>query len=93
MDISLSGALVEHPELVKPGEIYHLSFPVEGREVRVLARAIRTFASHRTALPGDERRIVYRTGMEFVGVERGVAERISHYVNSQRKLTPGDGTS
>lgn len=80
LDISLSGALVEHTEPVNPGEIYRLTFPVEGKEVQVLARAIRAFATHRITVAGGERRIVYRTGMEFVGVEKGASELISAYV-------------
>lgn len=81
IDISLSGALVEHIEPVRPGEVYRLSFPVEGHQVQVLARAVRAFASHRVTVAGGERQVVYRTGMEFVGVERGAAELISTYID------------
>jgi DNA-binding response OmpR family regulator len=81
IDISLSGALVEHTEPVRPGEIYRLAFPIEGHQVQVLARAIRAFASHRVTVPGGERQIVYRTGMEFVGVEKGSADLISAYID------------
>ena len=63
IDISLSGALVEHTEPVRPGEIYRFSFPVEGHQVQVLARAMRAFASHRVTVAAGERQIVYRTGM------------------------------
>jgi DNA-binding response OmpR family regulator len=91
LDISLSGALVEHTEPVNPGEIYRLCFPVEGQEVQVLARAIRAFASHRVTGATGERRIVYRTGMEFVGVERGAAELMSAYID--RLLKQGDDDS
>ena len=89
LDLSLLGALIEHTEPVSPGEIYRLSFPVEGKEVQVLARAIREFASHRVTTPGGERRIVYRTGMEFVGLEKGVSALISAYV--ERLVKTGSG--
>lgn len=92
LDISLSGALVEHMEPVNPGEIYRLCFPVDGQEVQVLARAIRAFASHRTTKSGGERRIVYQTGMEFVGVEKGAAELISAYIDRLLKRGAGDST-
>jgi DNA-binding response OmpR family regulator len=82
LDISLSGALVEHSEPVNPGEIYRLTFQVEGKEVQVLARAVHAFASHRETAAGGERRILYRTGMEFVGVEKGAAELIAAYIES-----------
>jgi two-component system OmpR family response regulator len=81
VDLSLSGALVEHTEPVRPGEIYRLSFPVSGKEVHVLARAVRAFASHRVTVAGGERKVVYRTGMEFVGVEKSAADAIAAYVN------------
>jgi DNA-binding response OmpR family regulator len=93
LDISLSGALVEHSEQVNPGEIYRLAFPVEGKEVQVLARAIREFASHRITVEGGERWIVYRTGMEFVGLEKGASELISGYVERLLKQGSIEGTS
>jgi DNA-binding response OmpR family regulator len=90
LDISLSGALIEHSEPVNPGEIYRLSFPVEGKEVQVLARAIRAFASHRVTVSGGGRRVMYRTGMEFVGIEKGASELIAAYVESLMKQGPGE---
>jgi len=92
LDISLTGALVEHTEPVNPGEIYRLCFPLEGQEVQVLARAIRAFASHRATKAGGERRMVYRTGMEFVGVEKGAAELMSAYIDRLLKQGAGDST-
>ena len=91
LDLSLSGALVEHSESVSPGEIYRLSFLVEGKQVQVLARAIRAFARHRVTIAGGRRQIVYQTGMEFVGVEKGAAELISAYVD--HLLTQGSSGS
>jgi len=85
IDISLSGALVEHTEPVRPGEIYHLSFSVEGQQVQVLARAVRAYASHHVTVAGGERQIVYRTGVEFLGVEKNVAALIAAYMDRLRK--------
>ncbi len=89
IDISLSGALVEHTDPVRPGEIYRLSFAVDGQRVQVLARAVRAFASHRVTVAGGERKVIYRTGMEFVGVEKGAADLISAYID--RLLKQGGG--
>jgi hypothetical protein len=58
-----------------------------------LARAIRAFASHRVTGATGERRIVYRTGMEFVGVERGAAELMSAYIDRLLKQEAGDSPS
>jgi len=93
LDISLAGALVEHSEPVSPGEIYRLSFLAEGKEVRVLVRAVRVFASHRVTIAGGERRIKYRSGMEFVGLEKGASDLIAAIVERQLKqgeLEPTD---
>lgn len=81
LDVSLSGALVEHTQPVSPGDVYRLSFSLEGKEVKVLARAVREFTSHRVRRVGGERGIVYRTGMEFVGLEKGASALISAYVD------------
>ena len=85
LDLSLSGALLEHVEPVNPGEIYRLSFPIEGKQVQVLARAVRAFASHRVTIAGGERQLVYRTGMEFVGTEKTATDLISAYLDRQVK--------
>jgi DNA-binding response OmpR family regulator len=81
IDLSLSGALIEHTEPVRPGEIYRLSFAVGDKQVQLLARAIRVFASHRVTVAGGERQVVYRTGMEFVGLKKDVADLISAHVD------------
>lgn len=85
IDLSLSGALVEHTEPVRPGEIYRLSFLTEGQRVQVLARAIRAFASHYVTVTGGERQILYRTGMEFLGVEKNIAALLAAYMDRLRK--------
>lgn len=90
IDLSPSGALVQHTEPVRPGEIYRLSFAVGGSQVQVLARAVRVFASDRVALAGGESQLIYRTGMEFVGVEKGAADLIAAYVEHLPKQ-PGRG--
>jgi len=77
VDISLSGALIEHTERVRPGEVYRLAFPGERRQVQVLARAIRSFVSQLVHVARGEGQIVYRTGIEFVGGETGVGELVS----------------
>ena len=91
IDLSLSGALVEHTEPVRPGEIYRLSFTVGDKQVQVLSRAIRVFASHRVTVAGGERQVVYRTGMEFVGVKKDVADLITTHVD--RLLNQAKGKS
>ena len=80
IDLSLSGALVEHVEPIRPGEIYRLSLTAEEQSVQILARAMRVYASHRVTLAGGERQVVYRTGMEFVGMKKDVADIIANHI-------------
>jgi DNA-binding response OmpR family regulator len=80
IDLSLSGALVEHVEPIRPGEIYRLSLTAEGQRVQILARAMRVYASHRVTLAGGERQVVYRTGMEFVGLKKDVTDIITKHL-------------
>lgn len=80
IDISQSGALVEHMAPIRPGDIYHLTLTIEGQDVPVVARAMRAYASHRVTVAGGERHVVYRTGIEFVGLKKDAAHLIEHYV-------------
>ena len=91
IDISLSGALVEHVEPIRPGEIYQLSMTLADQKVHILARAMRVFASHRVTIAGGERQVVYRTGMEFVGLKKDVADCIARHVESLLKEQSGSG--
>ena len=77
VDISFSGALLEHTERVRPGQVYRLAFPGERCQVQVLARAIRSFVSQLVHKGNGEGQIVYRTGMEFVGNGNGIPDLVS----------------
>jgi DNA-binding response OmpR family regulator len=89
IDLSLSGALIEHTQPVRPGEVYRFSFGINSHRVQVLARATRVFASHRVAVAGGERQVVYRSGVEFVGVEKTVADVISAYIDRLQREGSG----
>jgi DNA-binding response OmpR family regulator len=88
IDLSLSGALVEHVEPIRPGEIYRLSLAAEGGKVQILARAMRVYASHRVAMAGGERQVVYRTGMEFVGLKKEASEILAKHIESLMRASP-----
>ncbi len=89
VDISRSGSLVEHTERIRPGETYRLAFPGERRQVQVLARAIRSFVSRLVHESNGEGQVVYRTGMEFVGGESGVADLVSASIEWIPQLPAG----
>jgi len=77
VDISRSGALVEHTDRVRPGEVYRLTFPGEIRKMQVLVRAVRSFVSQLVPMAEGEGQVVYRSGVEFVDGANGVADLVS----------------
>lgn len=77
VDISRSGALVQHIDRVRPGEVYRLTFPGETRKVQVSVRAVRSFVSQLVHVAKGEGHVVYRSGVEFVDGENGVADLLS----------------
>jgi hypothetical protein len=89
LDISLSGAFVEHTVGVRVGEVYRLFFPVEGVEVEVLARAVRSFVSRVAPVAGGEGRIVYRTGLEFIELKESMAKTLSAYIDDLNRKETG----
>jgi transposase len=89
IDLSVSGALIEHSIPVRIGNLYRISIPVEGHQIHVSARAIRAYASHFITGEDGEKHVVYRTGMVFVKLERDAAKRLAAYVD--RLLAEGQG--
>jgi len=89
IDLSVSGALVEHTIPIRIGNLYRLSIPVEGHQIQVWARATRAYASHFVSSNDGEKLVVYRTGMAFVRLEKDTTERLSTYVD--RLLAEGRG--
>lgn len=85
LNISPLGVLVEHTRPAWPGQIYHLSIPVQGVQVQLLARAVHATASNRITSPGGEGQVVYRTGMEFVVLKDGTTEFLSTYISHLRQ--------
>jgi len=84
IDLSISGVLIEHTHRVRVGDLYSLSFQIEGLHVKARARAVRSFVSHRTPVAGGERQLVFRTGMEFADLTAETAELISAHLGRLR---------
>jgi hypothetical protein len=89
LDLSLSGAIVEHTVGVRVGEVYRLCFPVQGIQVELLGRAIHSSVSRVVPAAEGEREIVYRTGLEFVGLKEGVGQILSAYIDELRQQKAG----
>jgi transposase len=80
IDLSISGALVEHVGSVRPGQLYQLSFALDGQQVHTQARAVRGQANRLAPPENGERRIVYRTALEFVRIDNGGSELIAAHI-------------
>jgi len=89
LEISRSGALVEHTIGVRVGEVYRLLLPVQGLDLEVLARAVRSSVAQVAPVAGGEGQIVYRTGLEFVELKETVAKALSAYVDDVHQQTAG----
>jgi hypothetical protein len=84
IDLSLSGALIEHTHRARMRDLYYLSFQADGLHLRIQARAVRSFVSHRVPVAGGERQLVYRTGIEFADLTADTTKRISAYLDRLR---------
>ena len=89
VNIGRLGVLAEHANPAWPGQVYHLSFVLQGTPVRLLARAVHAFASNRLA--GGEGEIVFRTGLEFVAIGKETGDFLSAYVDGLRQEERADG--
>jgi hypothetical protein len=85
VNISLSGALVEHTRRLRVGDVYRLSFPVRGLQVEVLARAARCLVKRLIPREGGEGQVVYQTGLEYVALEDDVRMILSAYLTDLRR--------
>jgi len=85
LNISLSGALVEHTRRLRVGDVYRLSFPVRGLQVEVLARATRSRVSSVIPREGGEGQIVFQTGLEYVALEDDLRELLSAHLDLLRQ--------
>ncbi|MFQ5988958.1 MAG: PilZ domain-containing protein [Candidatus Methylomirabilales bacterium] len=84
IDISTSGALIEHSDVVRPGTLSVLTFFVQGQKVSLRCRVIRS-AVHRTEPRTEkERELIFRTGVEFLDVSEDSLRLIGGYLDSVR---------
>jgi hypothetical protein len=84
IDLSRSGALVEHSNRVRVGETYQLSFQLESLRVSIKALAVRSFVNDQPTAQRADRQLLYRTGLEFSDLTPVVAEQISKHLERLR---------
>ncbi|MFQ5882435.1 MAG: PilZ domain-containing protein [Candidatus Methylomirabilales bacterium] len=82
IDLSLTGALIEHPSLIRTGDLYELLITTAGRELCLKARAVRTAVHHSGKSKTGELELIYHTGLEFVDVRQEEQEQLAAVIRS-----------
>ncbi|MFQ5847337.1 MAG: PilZ domain-containing protein [Candidatus Methylomirabilales bacterium] len=80
VDISMGGALLEHPNVVRPGAMAFLSLPVHDQRIGMKCRAVRSLVDRYHICASGERDLVYRTGVEFLDTSGSAWRLIKAYV-------------
>jgi hypothetical protein len=76
VDVSATGALVEHLHVMRPGYQYRVRFVAPETAVDLTCRAVHSFIV-RMQPPGEEEaELVYRTGLEFIEPDAGAISRL-----------------
>ncbi len=84
INISVSGALIEHSDLVRLGTLSVLSFVVRGQEVSLRCRVVRS-AVHRAEVRTEgERELIFRTGLELLAASEDSLRLLAEYLDSLR---------
>ena len=66
VNLSTTGALLEHAHAVRIGQTYILVVPLSPQEVRLRCRVVRTGIHHTRGRGAGEQVLLYRTGVEFL---------------------------
>ncbi|MEE9125323.1 MAG: PilZ domain-containing protein [candidate division NC10 bacterium] len=80
VDISLGGAMIEHAHIVRPGTLSYLTLDLQGREVNLRCRVIRSVVHRHEVDPEGEQILVYRTGIEYVDLSDETQQRLHEYI-------------
>ena len=88
VDLSRSGARIEHSGLLRPGATYAFELPPALGSLVLTAKVVHSRVVGTEPTPEGERLLLYQSGLTFVGItaeqQVGLAAVLEH-------LTPGDG--
>lgn len=90
LDISMGGSLIEHSGVVRPGTLSSLDLDLGGAHVRLRCRVARSVVNRSETLPGEERELIYHTGVEFLDPSEETRLVISRYIRTMMKA-PNSG--
>jgi len=82
VNISLGGALIEHSSMIRPGSIAFLTVAFQGQEAGLKCRVVRSEVHRYGVRPTEERHLVYRSGLEFLGTSEASLRLIDKTIES-----------
>ena len=88
LNLSLGGALIEHPTMVRLGSLSQLLLPSAKGEIQVDCRVVRSILV-RQERRGNETVVIYQTGLEFRNASPEILAALEEVIAASR---PGGGT-
>lgn len=88
LNLSLGGALIEHPSMVRPGSLSHLLIPTAKGDIQIHCRVARS-SLVRQEQRGNETMVIYQTGLEFRNPSPEVLAALEEVIAASQ---PGGGT-
>jgi hypothetical protein len=88
LDLSRTGARIEHSDLLRPGATYALELPPALNSLVLTARVVHSTVVGTEPTPEGERLLLYQSGLTFVGI---TAEQEVGLAAALERLTPGGG--
>ncbi|MFQ5882034.1 MAG: PilZ domain-containing protein [Candidatus Methylomirabilales bacterium] len=85
VNISLCGALIEHAHVVRPGTVSYLVLILQGREVNVRCRVVRSVVHRPQVLPDGGRELIYHTGIEFLDPSDETQQMLSDFIDTLKE--------
>lgn len=92
VNISLGGILIEHADVIRPGDTSLLHLLVLGREVTLNCRIVRSLVHRPEIETGGERRLIYQSGLEFLGPSEESVGLINEYIEFLKRERPDTKT-
>ena len=88
VDLSVSGARIEHDELLRPGSRCTFQLPPAVGSAILSARIVRSIVVGSTLMPDGDRQLLYQSGLAFLDVTPDQRADLEELL---KRLTPGGG--
>ncbi len=88
LNLSLGGALIEHPTMVRLGSLSQLMLPSAKGDIQIDCRVVRSMLV-RQERRGQDTLVIYQTGLEFRDPSPAILAGLEEIIAASR---PGGGT-